>query len=144
MSENKCQQQFLYDRRLITIPNLKQAGVVLGMKKLENGKEQIYYAGDDLHTLCIGATRSGKTRSIVIQSICALALAGGNESLVISDPKAELFHYCGSKGGLLDKLGYEVRVLDFKNPEKSHRYNLLQPVIDAVNRDDLRRRGQGC
>jgi len=108
---------------VIPIANLTQAGVVLGMKKLENGKEQIYYAGDDLHTICVGVTRSGETRSIVIQSICTLALAGGNESLVISDPKAELYYYCGSKGGLLDKLGYEARVLDFKNPEKSHRYN---------------------
>ncbi len=101
------------------------------MRRLENGKEQIFYVGDDVHTLCIGATRSGKSRTIVLQSICALGFAG--ESLVVSDPKAELYQYtCG----FLQKLGYEVKVLDFKNPEKSHRYNLLQPVIDAVNRDD--------
>ena len=102
------------------------------MKKSENGKEQIYYVGDDVHTLCIGATRSGKSRTIVVQSICTLGLAG--ESLVISDPKGELYHYTS---GFLGKLGYEVHVLDFKNPNKSHRYNLLQPVIDAVNREDF-------
>lgn len=111
---------------------LTQAGVVLGMKKLENGKEQIYYVGDDVHTLCIGATRSGKSRTIVVQSICTLGLAG--ESLVVSDPKAELYQYTND---FLQKLGYDVKVLDFKNPEKSHRYNLLQTVIDAVNRGDF-------
>jgi type IV secretion system protein VirD4 len=36
----------------------------------------------------------------------------------------------------LKKLGYEVLALDFKNPSKSQRYNLLQPVINAVNDDD--------
>lgn len=29
--------------------------------------------------------------------------------------------------------------LDFKNPEKSTRYNLLQPVIDAVKAKDMER-----
>ena len=121
----------LNSKGLITIAKLTQAGAVLGMKKLENGKEQIYFVGDDVHTLCIGATRSGKSRTIVVQSICTLGLAG--ESLVVSDPKGELFQFTNE---FLTKLGYDVRVLDFKNPEKSHRYNLLQPVIDAVNRED--------
>ena len=101
------------------------------MKKRENGKEQIYYVSEDVHTLCIGATRSGKSRTIVVQSICTLGLAG--ESMVISDPKGELHNYTA---GFLTKIGYDVKVLDFKSPEKSSRYNLLQPVIDAVNRDD--------
>ena len=70
----------------------------------------------------------------MIQSICSIALSG--ESLVISDPKAELYHYTAD---YLKKLGYEVICLDFKNPEKSTRYNLLQPVIDAINEDDMER-----
>jgi type IV secretion system protein VirD4 len=116
---------------LILIAALKQAGVVLGMKKLDGGKEQIYFVGDDVHTLCIGATRSGKSRTIVVQSICTLGLAG--ESLVVSDPKGELYQFTNE---YLTKIGYDVKVLDFKSPEKSHRYNLLQPIIEAINRDD--------
>jgi len=108
-------------------------GIVIGMKK-EGRCERLYYIGDDTHTLTIGATRSGKTRCLVIQSICFLGLAG--ESLVISDPKAELYHYTAA---YLEKLGYEVICLDFKNPEKSTRYNLLQPVIDAVRENDMER-----
>ncbi|WP_428830929.1 VirD4-like conjugal transfer protein, CD1115 family [Dehalobacterium formicoaceticum] len=113
--------------------SLKRGGVVLGMKK-EDDSEQIYYIGDDTHTLTIGATRSGKTRCVVLQSICNIGLSG--ESLVISDPKAELYHYTAP---FLRRLGYEVVALDFKNPEKSHHYNLLQPVIDAAKAGNMER-----
>ncbi|MGC6175131.1 type IV secretory system conjugative DNA transfer family protein [Lacrimispora sp. 38-1] len=116
-----------------------EGGIVVGMdriggKELGESPERLYYISEDTHTLTIGATRSGKTRCLVIQSICLLGLAG--ESLVISDPKAELFHYTAE---FLKKLGYEVICLDFKNPEKSTRYNLLQPVIDAVNAGNMER-----
>lgn len=106
---------------------LEEGGVAIGMHRCGN-KEKIHYIADDTHTLTIGATRSGKTRTLVLQSICLMALAA--ESLVISDPKAELYQYTAC---FLEKLGYGVICLDFKNPEKSSRYNLLQPIIDAVN-----------
>ena len=115
------------------IPDYKRGGIVIG-KKAEGDSERIYYVGEDSHLLCIGATRSGKSRCLVIPSICSLGLAG--ESIVVSDPKAELYHYCS---GFLRKLGYEVLVLDFKTPAKSQRYNLLQPIIDAIERDDTDR-----
>lgn len=37
--------------------------------------EDLYYIADNLHSLTIGATRSGKTRSVVLQSINNIALA---------------------------------------------------------------------
>ena len=111
---------------------LDKAGIVVGMKKAAGGREKIYFIPNDTHALVLGATRSGKTRCLVLETICTLALAG--ESLVLSDPKAELYHYCSA---LLERLGYEVICLDFKSPQKSSRYNLLQPVIDAVNRGDM-------
>ncbi len=112
---------------------LKEGGLVVGMKKCGR-KEKIYYIPEDTHTLTLGATRSGKTRTLVLQSICLMALAG--ESMVISDPKAELYEYCVD---YLKALQYEVICLDFKNPEKSSRYNLLQPIIDAVKEKDMDR-----
>ncbi|MBW4079971.1 VirD4-like conjugal transfer protein, CD1115 family [Paenibacillus sp. S150] len=107
-------------------PLIQSGGIVLGLQQARN-QERLFFIGDDVHSLCIGATRSGKSRTVVLQSIGLLALAG--ESLVISDPKAELFHYSSV---LLEKLGYEVFALDFRHPEKSHHYNLLQPIIDAT------------
>ena len=81
---------------------IKEGGIVIGMEKCGK-KEKIYYIADDTHTITIGATRSGKTRTLVLQSICLMALAG--ESMVISDPKAELYQYAAI---LLEKLGYDV------------------------------------
>ena len=121
------------DKRSDPYKLFPKGGIVVGMEKVGN-REKLYLIGDDTHTLTIGATRSGKTRCLVIQSICSIALSG--ESLAISDPKAELYHYTAD---YLAKLGYEVICLDFKNPEKSTRYNLLQPVIDAINEDDMER-----
>ena len=109
-------------------------GVVIGMKKEGRKNERVYYIDDDIHTLCIGATRSGKTRCIVLESIGLLGLAG--ESMVISDPKSELFTYTAP---YLRNLGYDVYALDFKNPLKSHRYNFLQPIIDAIDEDNIPR-----
>lgn len=108
-----------------------KGGVVLGLEKKRN-KEKIYFVGDDTHTLCIGATRSGKTRTVVLQSIGTLALAG--ESMVLSDPKGELYQFTYP---FLERLGYEVIAIDFKNPRKSNRYNYLQPIIDAVDAGDI-------
>ena len=44
----------------------------------------------------------------------------GDSSYVILDPKAEILR---DTGNLLEKKGYEVRVLDLINMEKSHCYN---------------------
>lgn len=105
-------------------------GLVVNYEKY--GKtEHIYYLSKDVHSLTIGATRSGKTRCLVIESISFTALSG--ESMVITDPKGELTAYCSA---YLANLGYEVICLDFKEPLKSSRYNFLQPIIDAVNADD--------
>ena len=51
--------------------------------------EDIYYIDDDLHSLTVGATRSGKTRSLVLQTIINTGLAG--ENMILSDPKRRAF-----------------------------------------------------
>lgn len=94
--------------------------------------EDIYFVGDNVHTLTVGATRSGKTRCLVIESIMNCGLAG--ESMVISDPKGELFEYTS---GELKQLGYNVVTLDFKNPMRSSCYNFLQPVIDEIKKGNV-------
>ncbi len=110
----------------------ESGGTVIGMYKKGKYKEKLYYVGDDRHTLCIGSTRSGKSRNVVLPSIGFMGLSG--ESMVISDPKGELFQYTYP---FLESLGYEVVALDFKNPLKSSRYNFLQNVIDAVIEENI-------
>lgn len=60
------------------------AGIVLA-REMSRGTERLTCITDDYHTLTIGATRCGKSRCLVLQSICALALAG--EGIVANDPK---------------------------------------------------------
>lgn len=110
---------------------LPEGGVVLGCRK-EGGKEKIFFIGEDVHSLCIGATRSGKTRTVVLQSIGTMALAC--ESMILSDPKGELYQYTYP---FLERSGYEVIAIDFKNPLKSDRYNFLEPVIEAIDNNDI-------
>lgn len=110
---------------------LDNGGTVIGMYKHKD-HEDILYVGGDMHTICIGATRSGKSRTVVLESIGLQALAG--ENIVCSDPKGELCQYTYP---FLERLGYTVLTLDFKNPLKSSRYNFLNTVIDYVKQNDI-------
>ena len=104
----------------------------MGYEKLNKHKEMLHIVDGDIHSLILGATGSGKTRSLLLQSIGLIALAG--ESMILSDPKGEL-HDCVRP--FLEELGYKVCCLNFKTPTKSQSYNFLQLVIDAMNRDDI-------
>jgi len=115
------------------IPKFNSGGIVVGFKK-KRKKEKIYYIDDNIHSLVIGATRSGKSRCIVLETAGILGLA--SESILFSDPKSELYHYTSE---FFKNLGYKIITIDFKNPTKSTRYNFLQPVIDAVNAEDYRK-----
>lgn len=111
------------------LSKLSAGGLMVGMSK--DGK-QIYMDSEDTHTLIMGATRSGKSRTVVLPSICLMALAG--ESMIVVDPKAELYLYTRP---FLERLGYEVITIDFRTPALSNQYNFLQPVIDKVNNNDV-------
>lgn len=109
----------------------KGGGLVLGWSR---DMKKLYVNTTDTHSLIIGTTRCGKTRHLVLQSIGITALAG--ESMIITDPKSELYLYTRP---FLERLGYEVIPIDFIHPERSARYNFLQPVLDAVYMEDIPR-----
>ncbi|MEG2455106.1 MAG: type IV secretory system conjugative DNA transfer family protein, partial [Oscillospiraceae bacterium] len=111
------------------LAKLREGGIVLGQSK--DGRH-IYYTGEDTHAFVIGATRSGKSRTVVLPTIGLLGMAG--ESMVTVDPKAELYTYTYP---FLEAQGYEVITIDFDSPGRSNRYNFLQPVIDAVNAENV-------
>lgn len=113
--------------------NINNGGIVVRFKNnLKN--EEISIVADNKHTLCLGNTGSGKTRRILIESLCTLGLAG--ESIIVSDPKGELYQMTSD---FFNKLNYDVDVLDFKTPEKSDRYNFLQPIINAIDSNDIKK-----
>lgn len=109
----------------------KSGGVITNFER--NGNlEKIYYIDDNLHTILIGSSGSGKSRSILIPTITMLGLA--SENMLISDVKGELYLYTAPK---LKELGYNVIALDFINFLKSNHYNFLDLVINAVEDDNI-------
>ena len=112
-------------QQITSLTDLQRGGLVVGQSK---DGHRLYYTPEDTHSLIIGATRSGKTRNLVLPSIGLTAMAG--ESMVLVDMKGELHTYTRQ---FLESLGYEVIAIDFMNPQFSNRYNFLQPVIDALN-----------
>lgn len=108
-------------------------GVVVGYKK-KGHKEYINIVSDDKHTICIGSTGESKTRSLYIQSLCTLALAG--ESFFSTDVKKEVRLYIEP---MLKRLGYRIIALDYRDMKKSMAFNFLQVIIDAVNENKINR-----
>ncbi|HRC81211.1 MAG TPA: type IV secretory system conjugative DNA transfer family protein [Sedimentibacter sp.] len=115
-----------------TNTDLKAGGIIYGMKKINSDKEKIWINTDDVHTLIIGATRSGKSRKIILPSIWEIAKCG--ESMILGDPKGEL--YISSKE-YLEKMGYKVIVLNFREPAKGNQWNMLEMVNRAVDEGDV-------
>lgn len=110
----------------------QQGGIVLGKKDLKDNNELLYYILKDVHTLILGATRAGKGRTVVMQTIGNLILAG--ESIMCTDTKGESYYYYKK---ILELFCYNIIVIDFKNPRKSTRFNFLQPIIDRMDENDL-------
>ena len=55
------------------------------------------------------------------------ATAKEKHSVVITDPKAELFK---TTGKIFENNGYEIVTIDFREPTKSNKINIMQPIID--------------
>ena len=64
---------------------IEKGGILFGTKK-----DRYYINGSDTHTLVIGATRSGKSRSIVLPTIGIEGLAG--ENMVVSIGKGNFIN----------------------------------------------------
>lgn len=75
------------------------------------------------HALIIGTTGSGKTTGFVDPTIRILAESKTQPSMLISDPKGELYL---THAEVLRKKGYRVQVLDLRNPYHSVRWNPLE------------------
>ena len=82
----------------------------------------------NLNTVVIGGSGAGKTRFYAKPN-----LMQANTSFVVLDPKGELTR---DTGYLLEQKGYEVRVLDLLNMEKSHCYN---PFVYLRDDNDVQR-----
>lgn len=121
------EQKAIFDSFLFTGKETpKNGGLVIGMEK-RGDSEIIRYVGDDLHSIILGTTGSGKSRRVILQTIWMQIMSG--KSVVVSDVKGELYYYTSEYA---KSMGYEVLTLDLRSPQKGHHYNFLQPVLDYL------------
>lgn len=87
-----------------------------------------------LNTVVVGGSGAGKTRFYAKPNLCQAANAASHgTSYVVLDPKGEMLR---DTGYLLAQRGYDVRVLDLLNMEKSHCYN---PFVYLRDDNDVQR-----
>ena len=108
-------------------PTSEHAGIVV----INDGKK-MWVDDGEAHNLIIGATGSGKTQNVVFPMIKVLAKAG--ESMVLTDPKGELFE---NTGEMLRKKGYNIIVLNFRDPQKGNAWNPMTLPYDLYQEGNM-------
>lgn len=90
-----------------------------------------YYAIDQTtnNSLVVGITRSGKGETYVMPKLDILTRAKKRSSIVVTDPKKELYQSSYVK---LRQRGYNVQVLDLQNPDVSMSYNPLARAVSLA------------
>ena len=116
-----------------------------GIHKVDPASEDIKYAGipvandgrnlwvddSELHTLVIGSTGSGKSQMIVLPTISLLARKG--ESMIITDPKQEIYK---ADGQLLKDKGYKIIIINLREPQRGNSWNPLSVPYELYNSGD--------
>lgn len=106
------------------LPVKSTGGIPLIMQR-RDGKLHATFT-EDTHALIIGATRSGKTTSYIIPAIFAKANQSRKDSMLITDPKGELYNCCAA---MLKEKGYRIILLNFRDYRNSECWNPLTPIF---------------
>ena len=115
--------------------NLQKAkdGIVLMAKKTGNNVK-VVLTSKPTHVLAIGTTGAGKTQGFVNPTIQVMMQSKTKPSLIITDPKGEL--YLTHATAFVEK-GYKVLELDLDAPYYSSKWNpfdVLRERIDRINK----------
>ena len=89
-----------------------------GIPVINDGKDAWVDANGQPHSLIMGASGSGKTQAFMFPLIKILGRAG--ESMIVTDPKGELYENCGS---LLKEKGYKIILINFRDPKEGAAWN---------------------
>lgn len=129
--ENKTKEnseEFVDDNDKWHIKQLAKIGSQISkceqiLKLVTNPSGYYYIDQSTVNTLITGMTRSGKGETFVNVLVDILSRAMIQSSMVIGDPKGELFQMAS---GTLRKRGYNVQVLNYQNVDFSMSNNPLQ------------------
>ena len=101
--------------------------IVIGAEKKNKSVEIISTSA--LHAMIVGTTGSGKTTGFVDQNIAVLGRSKGKPSMIIADPKKELYEKHAKQ---LEREGYKISTLDLREPYSSARWNPMQVLIRRI------------
>ena len=90
-----------------------------GIPLINDGKKMWVDDGEG-HNLIIGSTGAGKTQVAIFPLVHSLAKH--DESMIITDPKGEIYE---TTAEMLKKRGYNVVLLNFRNPQQGSGWNPL-------------------
>ena len=111
------------------LPNLKKTGFPFYIK--DNHGDLNICMQKEKHALVLGTTGTGKTQIIVSPTIRILAHSAQKPSMIISDPKGELYR---DHANVLKDEGYRIMVLDLEDPFTSSRWNPMENAFDLYQR----------
>ena len=94
-------------------PKADAAGIPLIMTK-----KKVWVDNGGYHNLVIGSTGAGKTQTTVLPMVNLLAKH--DESMIITDPKGEIYENTSS---YLKSLGYNIVLLNFRDPQQGNAWN---------------------
>ena len=106
-----------------SLPSTDEQGIIVGCENHKGGTAAIVDTGD-VHALMIGAAGVGKTAYFLYPNL-EYACASGM-SFITSDTKGDLYRHYGKIAK--EYYGYNVAVIDLRNPTKSDGNNLLHLV----------------
>lgn len=111
--------------------NVKKDGIVIRAELEPSGKDILVNMYKPLHTLIVGTSGSGKTETFVNPSLQVWAKCASKPSVVISDPKTEL--YVKHAKNFIDN-GYKVISLNLRDPYSSSKWNPMSYAYRLYHR----------
>lgn len=112
-----------------------QFGGISGVPIYYNTEEKrVYVDHTDKHTAVIGPTASKKSRLIAMPTVRLLGAAG--ESMIISDPKAEIYNRTAAT---LKEIGYEIKTINLREPQYGIAWNPLSIPYQFFKAGDIDR-----
>ena len=110
-----------------TLHEVKKDGIPVMAKMIDKDKDMKVVFNSPCHALVIGSTGSGKTTTFVSPMIQLLGASGAGSSMIMTDPKGELF---ALHSKYLVSRGYDVKVIDLRDTYSSYRWNPLDMIWD--------------
>ena len=129
---NKQEKETIFKKyKYSELGNVQKDGVPVMAKLCNRDRDMEVLFSSPCHSLVIGSTGSGKTTTFVSPMIQILSATAAGSSMVITDPKGELFNLHSK---YLKSRNYDVKVVDLRDTYSSYRWNPLEMIWNTYQK----------